>query len=172
MKKLSVLILTFFFFGLSGRLLAQSAEVAVGGDVAKPFKITAATFAEMKKVSVKVKSKDGKEHEYSGISVFEILIKAEAILNNQLRGKLLTKYLLVSAADGYQIVIALPEIDPAFTDQTIILANKEDGKDLAANYGPFRLIVPGDKKAARSAMRVTNIDILIYNSCVFLYFSK
>jgi DMSO/TMAO reductase YedYZ molybdopterin-dependent catalytic subunit len=139
---------------------AQTAEVAVGGDVVKPFKITAATFGAMKQATVKVKANDGREHEYTGVPLYDILTTAGAVPNNQLRGKSLTKYVLVTAADGYQVVIALPEIDPAFTDQTVILANKEDGEDLAANFGPYRLIVPRDKKPARSAMRVTNIDVL------------
>jgi len=160
MRNLLTLSLLILFTGFSGPLLAQTATVVVGGDVTKPFTINAAIFAEMKQVKVTVKSNDGHEHEYSGISLFDILTKAEAVPNNQLRGKSLSKYLLVSAADGYQVVIALPEIDPAFTDKTVILANKQDGEELAANYGPYRLIVPGDKKPARSAMRVTNIDVL------------
>jgi len=158
MKK--ILVLLYLIANASLSAMAQSAEVAIGGDVAKPFKINASTFAEMKQVRIKVKSNDGKEHEYTGVTLFDILTKAEAVPNNQLRGKSLTKYVLVSAADGYQVVIALPEIDPAFTDQTVILANKQDGDDLAANYGPYRLIVPRDKKPARSAMRVISIDVL------------
>ncbi len=68
--------------------------------------------------------------------------------------------MLVSAADGYQAVIALPETDPDFTDQTIILANKMDGEELPPNFGPYRLVVPQDKRPARSAMRVTRIEVL------------
>ncbi|OKS86796.1 molybdopterin-dependent oxidoreductase [Mucilaginibacter polytrichastri] len=139
---------------------AQTAEVAIGGDVTQPYKINAATFAGMKQATAKVTANDGREHTYSGVSLYEILTQADAIPNKQLRGKSLTKYVLISAADGYQVVIALPEIDPAFTDKVIILANKEDGEDLAPNFGPYRLIVPGDKKPARSAMRVVAIDVL------------
>lgn len=160
MKRFLTLVFSVALTLVAQRTLAQNAEVSVGGDVAHPFKINAVTFAEMKQVSVKVKSNDGREHEYTGVSLFDILTKAEAVPNNHLRGKSLTKYVLISAADGYQVVIALPEIDPAFTDQLVILANKQDGEDLAANYGPYRLIVPRDKKPARSAMRVTNIDVL------------
>ncbi len=139
---------------------AQTAEVAIGGDVTQPYKLNATNFGGMKQVTVKVTANDGREHTYSGVSLYDILTQADAIPNKQLRGKSLTKYVLVSAADGYQVVIALPEVDPAFTDKVIILANKEDGEDLAANFGPYRLIVPGDKKPARSAMRVIAIDVL------------
>lgn len=158
MKKIVVLL--YFVTSAFLSAIAQSTEVTIGGDVAKPFIITAVSFAEMKQVSLKVKSNDGKEHEYTGIALFDILTKAQTVPNNQLRGNSLTKYVLVSAADGYQVVIALPEIDPEFADQTVILANKQDGKDMAASYGPYRLIVPRDKKPARSAMRVISIDVL------------
>ncbi|WP_454803273.1 molybdopterin-dependent oxidoreductase [Mucilaginibacter phyllosphaerae] len=158
MKKLLTLVC--LLAGLWLPALAQTAGVAIGGDVAKPFQITAATFAQLKQVTVKVKAKDGREHEYTGVALYDILTKAEAVPNNQLKGKSLTKYILVSAADGYQVVLALPEVDPAYTEQTIILANKQDGDDLAANLGPYRLMVPGDKKQARSAMRVISIDVL------------
>lgn len=140
--------------------VAQSTEVAVGGDVEKPFKISNASFTAMKQVSVKVKANNGMEHTYSGVLLYDLVTEAGAVPNKQLKGKALTKYILITAADGYQVVIALPEIDPAFTDQSVILANKEDGEDLAANFGPYRLIVPNDKRPARSAMRVVSIDVL------------
>ncbi len=150
-----------FAASLAGlRAKAQNAEVTISGDVAKPFKITAASFTGMKAAAVKIKDNNGREHEYSGIPLYDILTKAEAVPNNQLHGKALTKYLLITASDGYQVVIALPEIDPAYTDQVVLLANKEDGKDLAPNFGPYRLIVPRDKRPARSARSVVAIDVL------------
>jgi len=38
--------------------------------------------------------------------------------------------LLVEAADGYRVVIALPELDPAFTDKQVILAFLKNSKPL------------------------------------------
>jgi hypothetical protein len=158
MKKYLLTLLTICI--LAFVVKAQTAEVAIGGDVANPFKVNAASFQSMKTVTVKTTDHEGKEHEYSGILLYDILTTAQAVPNNQLKGKALTKYILVTAADGYQVVIALPEIDPAYTDQMVILANKEDGQDLPANFGPYRLIVPRDKRPARSAMRVISIDVL------------
>lgn len=116
--------------------------------------------AQMKQVSAKVKGHDAKDHEYTGVSLYDIITKTGAVADNKLHGKALAKYLLITASDGYQVVIALPEVDPAFTDQVIVLANKGDGKDLSADQGPFRLVVPKDKKLARSVMHVTNIDVV------------
>lgn len=138
---------------------AQGAGVTVAGDVEKPFTINASTFSTMKRITATIKTHDGKQHEYSGVSLYEILTKAGTVPNNLLKGKALAKYVLITAADKYQVVMALPEFDPAFTDQVIILADQEDGETLAPNLGPYRLMVPDDKKPARSVMRVTSIDV-------------
>lgn len=103
---------------------------------------------------------DHKEHVYSGIPLYEIIKEAGAIPGNQLKGKYLAKYVLIKASDGYQAVIALPEIDTAFTDKVIILVDKEDDKALPPNDGPFKIIVPGDKRPARCVRQVVAINIL------------
>jgi hypothetical protein len=160
MKKLRLLTILFTVF-LAGvlNLNTKAQVVVVEGDVTNPFKIDAVSFAAMKRISVTAMAHDGKNHEYSGVSLFDILTKAGAVPNNLLRGKALAKYVLITAADHYQVVIALPETDPAFTDKVILLADKQDGENLNAGSGPYRLIVPQDKKQARSAMRVVSIEV-------------
>jgi hypothetical protein len=54
---------------------------------------------------------------------------------------------------------ALMELDKEFTDKQIILADKVDGNALPATEGPFRIIVPDDKKAARSIRQVTALTV-------------
>lgn len=158
MKKIFTTLLLLSGF-LIANAQAQTAEVTVGGVVARPYKINAKTFATMKKVTISHTGHDGKSHQYSGVSLYDILTKAEAVPNNLLKGKLMVKYILITAADKYQVVIALAEVDPAFSDQVIILADEQDGQKLAPNLGPYRLIVSKDKKQARSVMRVTAIDV-------------
>lgn len=159
-KNFIVAALTAIFICTISVVRAQNADVNIGGSVAKPYKINAAAMSAMKKVEVTVKDHDGNDHHYSGVSLYEIITKAEAMPGNMLKGKTMAKYVLITAADNYQVVLAIPEFDPAFTDRVVVLADKEDGEALAANLGPYRLIVPGDKKPARSVMRVTSIEVL------------
>ena len=44
---------------------------------------------------------------------------------------------------------------------TIILADKRDGKPLAATEGPFRIVAPGDKRPARWIRQVTAFRIIV-----------
>jgi hypothetical protein len=77
----------------------------------------------------------------------------------QLRGKNLTKYMLVKCADGYEVLFSLAELDSSFTDRTVIIADESEGKPLPLEKGPFRLIVPGEKKPARCSFQVTELAI-------------
>ena len=162
MKTYETLILLFavtIFLNL--RATSQNVVVTVGGEVEKPLQLDAETIKKMNHVSVTaVSHSDHKEHSYSGIPLSVIIRESGAVPGNQLRGKYLAKYVLVSGADGYNAVIALPEIDTAFTDKVIILADEEDNKALSPDAGPFQLIVSGDKRPARSVWHVVSINIL------------
>src|SRR5580658_2429007 len=53
---------------------------------------------------------------FEGVLLRAVLEKAGVQLGETLKGKRMASYLLVGAADGYRVVIALPEIDQGFTD--------------------------------------------------------
>jgi hypothetical protein len=132
-----VFTITFTIF-LNLRAISQNAVVTVGGEVEKPQQLDAGAIKKMNHVNVKcVSHEDHKEHTYSGILLAEIIRESGAIPGNQLKGKYLSKYVLIVGADGYQAVIALPETDTSYTDKVIILADTEDGKALSADVGPF-----------------------------------
>jgi hypothetical protein len=76
-----------------------------------------------------------------------------------LRGKALANYLSVEAADGYRAVFALPELDPAFNDRLIILADRRDGSALTAKDAPWQIVVPGEKRQARWVRQVVALMI-------------
>lgn len=52
-----------------------------------------------------------------------------------LRSKALATYLLVDAADGYQAVYSLPELDSSMNDRLILLADRQDAVAFPANVG-------------------------------------
>ena len=77
-----------------------------------------------------------------------------------MKGKRLTDCLLVEAADGYRAVIALPELDPGFTDKQTLLAFLRDGKPLRDKEGPYRIVIPDEKRMARWVRQVTALKIV------------
>lgn len=141
--------------------VAQEAPstIQVTGAVKQPLTLTADDLAKMPRATVKT-SNNGLETVYEGVWLYEVLKRAGVPLGGELRGKALTDYLFVEAKDGYQVVFSLAEVDPAFTDSEMLLADKADGKPLVGSQGPFRLVVAKDKPGARSVRMLTKIDVV------------
>jgi DMSO/TMAO reductase YedYZ molybdopterin-dependent catalytic subunit len=134
-------------------------NVTVGGDVPHPFTITTATLASLPRRTVRAADHGQPEAAYEGVALMDILAQAGAPLGSALRGKAMATYVVVGATDGYRVVFALPELDSAFTDRVIILADQKNGHPLDDREGPARLIVPGEKRPARWERQVTSITV-------------
>ncbi len=149
------LFLSLFFISS----VSAQTVLKISGEVSQPLQLQAADLKALPHVEVKATDRDGKEHRYSGIPVIELLRKAGVTVGGQLRGENLVKYALVRAADGYEVLFALPELDPEFSARTIILAESVDGAALPSGIGPYRLVVPEEKKPARWIREVREIEI-------------
>jgi len=154
-------------FGQFARPLAQSAApasgaapvLAVGGDLQHPLSLTPADIKAMPRTTVIV-SEEGREIKYEGVLVGEVLKRAGAPVGRDMTGQAVASYVLARAKDGYQVVFSLPELDPAFTANDIIVADTIDGKPLFDYQGPFRIIAPHDKRGARSIRMVQSLDLV------------
>lgn len=136
-----------------------AAIVKVTGEVTKPLTLSAADLTAMPRSTAVAKDKQGIEHSFSGVALADIFKVAGVTTGRQLRGENLAKYVLVTCADNYQVVFSLAELDSSFTDRVVILADQMEGKPLPAGVGPFRIIVPGEKKPARNCFQVLAIAI-------------
>ena len=121
--------------------------------------LTADDLAKMPQHTVRV-TEHGKEISYSGVLIHDVLLKAGAPMDAQLKGKALSTYMLAIARDGYSVVYALPEFDAAFTDAQPLIANAADGKPLTEEQGPWRIVMPQDKKPARSLRMLQQIEVV------------
>ena len=97
---------------------------------------------------------------FEGVALKTVLENGGVEFGHSMRGKRLASCLLVEAADGYSAVIALPEIDPDFTDKQIVLAFLQDGKPLDTEAGPYRIVIPDEKRMARWVRQVTTLKIV------------
>lgn len=137
-----------------------AATLAVTGDVATPLTLKAEDLAAMPREKATIPDQDGTQIEYEGVPLREILKRAGAPLGKDLRGKALASYVLAKAHDGYQVVFTLGEIDAAFGNTPILVADKRDGKALFGYQGPFRLVCPNDKAGARSVRMLETIEFV------------
>jgi len=150
--QLSLLVL------LAGCTLAQELKVQTEDGATRT--LSAAELSALPHRVVEVKDHDGKPLKFDAIPLKAVLEKAGVPLGESLRGKRMALCLLVQAADGYSAVIALPEIEPSFAAGEAFLADGRDHKPLDAKEGPFRIVIPGDKRMARWVRQVTALKIV------------
>jgi hypothetical protein len=97
---------------------------------------------------------------YEGVWLSDVLKKAGVPFGAGMRGPALSEYVLASASDGYQVVFSLGEVDPGMTDGQFLLADKANGKALFGENGAFRLVVPKDKRGARSIRMLKELSVV------------
>jgi DMSO/TMAO reductase YedYZ molybdopterin-dependent catalytic subunit len=134
-------------------------NVQVTGAVKQPLTLSADDLARMPRASVTTTS-NGMQTKYEGVWLHEVLKRAGAPQGETLRGKALAGFVLAEAQDGYQVVFSLGELDPAFIDNEILLADTANGKPLFGAQGRFRLVVPKDKPGARSVRMLTKLEVV------------
>jgi hypothetical protein len=96
---------------------------------------------------------------YEGVPMRELLTRAGVPSGEALRGRELSVAVVVTGADGYQVVFGVAEFDPGFTDRVAILADRKNGAPLGGNEAPFELILTGENRPARWVRQVTSIEL-------------
>ena len=115
--------------------------------------------ARLPQREVTARDHKGDDAKYSGVLISEILRQADVPLGERLRGKLLTNYLLVEAADKYRVVFSLPEVDPDSTDNVVLLARSRNGAALDEAHGPLQLVLPQEKRHSRWVKQVARMAV-------------
>lgn len=136
------------------------AQITVTGNVATPLKLSAADLAGMPREKVEVPEQNGSVTTYEGVLLREILKRAGTPSGSQLRGKALTTYVLAKGHDRYAVILTLAEVDEAFANEKILVADQRDGKPLPENQGPFRLICAGDQAGSRSVRMLESVEVV------------
>ena len=96
------------------------------------------------------------QREFSGPLLWDVLVAAGAVEPNDPVAQMRLA-VRVTGADGFNAVVAVAEISPQFAGRPIQLANRLNGAPLPERG--LRLIVPGDRRPARSVRDVIRLDI-------------
>ena len=135
-----------------------SVQVLVAGQAARTF--SEADLANLPRSSIVAAAHDEKPSRWEGVALAELLRRAGAPADKQLRGREMAKFVRITAADGYQIVFSLTELDPSFGDRNVLVVDRQDGHPLSQKDGPLRLVVAGDKRPARWVREVETIVVV------------
>jgi len=137
-----------------------SAVLKVTGDVPMPLTLSREDLAQMPRETVKLTEMNHETISCEGVALRAILVRAGVPLGKELHGKNLAIYILAKAHDGYQVVFSIGELDSDFGDLHIIVADKQDGKDLTGDRGPLRLVSATDKRPARSVRMLEELQVV------------
>lgn len=108
--------------------------------------------------SVSVYNEHTKANEtYAGVPLMNLVTQVGVPATP--RGKDLRLYLVATGSDGYEAVYSAAEVNPSLHDATVIVAETENGKPLAAD-GPFKMIDTREKRPARWVRNLVAIRVL------------
>jgi hypothetical protein len=133
------------------------------GDLPNPRQIDVSALDKLPRVSVSTSDprQAGKQIVYSGTPLLEALKAGGLVFDSGMAGlrDAVKMTVIVEAADGYQAAFSMAELDPELTDRVILLADIKDGQALPSSEGPFRVIVPGEKRPARWVRQVKSLTV-------------
>lgn len=157
MRKRKILLGAVFALTLQATL-AWCQQITVRAENGKQTVLTRADIQALTHVKVTTTA-SGTSTTFEGVSLKAVLERGGVEFGQTMKGKRLASCLLVEAADGYRVVIALPELDDAFTNRQFVLAFLKDGKPLDDKEGPYRIVIPDEKRMARWVRQVTALKI-------------
>jgi hypothetical protein len=137
----------------------DAAAIAISIEGAAAQRVDAAALAKLPQNTIHAEA-HGKAITCEGPTLIDVLAAAGAPHGDALRGRNLALYVRIDAADGYRAVFALAELDAKFRNDVAIVTGHCDNAALDSHDGPFRLVVPGEKRPARWVRQVTAIDVL------------
>lgn len=131
-------------------------QVTVEGKVTA---MDASVLAGLPHVEVVAAAHDEPAGTWKGVALADVLQHAGVALDKPLRGRQLATFVRVTASDRYQVVFGLSDLDPTLGHTQVLLVDQRDGKPLEKD-GPYRLLVPGDKRPARWVRNVASIEVV------------
>src|ERR1700712_2954910 len=90
---LMLLVAAFSFYSKASAQVIPS--FSVDGEVLRPMKLSIKDLSAFSLLEVNAKDKDGQEHVFKGVKLFDILDSAGVTFEKQLRGEQLLRYVLL-----------------------------------------------------------------------------
>jgi DMSO/TMAO reductase YedYZ molybdopterin-dependent catalytic subunit len=132
----------------------------ITGAVSQDLKLTLDDLKKLPRKSVSTKGHDDQMHQYDGVPINALLAKAGVPQGSALRGKSMALVLIAEGSDGYRAVFSVAELDDDFAGEAVLVVDSIDGQPLSAHQGPLRLIVPADKREARSVRMLKSLTVI------------
>jgi len=97
---------------------------------------------------------------YQAVPLSKVLAVVDVPFGTLLKGAALAATVRAEARDGYRVAFSLVELDANISCAEVFVAFQQAGKPLPSDLGPFRLIVPSDRRGARSVRQLTRVTLI------------
>lgn len=121
-------------------------------------KLDAASLAQLPRATASLTA-HGQTHSCEGVWLADLAAAGGLPSGSDVSGDALSIVIRAEAADGYRVLFTLAEVDRKLGNRPVLVADRCDGKPLAAEDGPLRLVVPGEARAARSVRQLQALRI-------------
>lgn len=143
---------------LPGALSAQARDSLVIETPDARRVVSAAEWDALPRDTMEVRFHQQPAEVYAGVPLPALLALA-GVRTDSLRGRSLSLRLVVEAADGYRVVLALSDLDPTLGGRRTLLANRVNDKPLPPSEAPYRLLIAGDERPSRWARQVVVLRV-------------
>lgn len=98
---------------------------------------------------------------YTGTTLWNLLADANGVTITPAKNDILSKYVVATGSDGYKAVFSLGEIDPAFGNQSVLVAYADTAGQLGPDGadGLARMVVPGDIAGGRYVSDLVSLQV-------------
>ncbi|RYX79957.1 hypothetical protein EON83_30555 [bacterium] len=136
-----------------------SAGVRVSGEVAKPRLWTLPELQKAAPVQTIKTTLKGKPYTVRGVPLWALVTAAAPKLDAKSKHSEARFVVLVRGKDGYITSFAYPDLMPDTGNKGVFVIWEANGKPLSAKEGPYRLVVPTDKKPMRWVYNLASVEI-------------
>ena len=135
-------------------------QTVIVGPTGKILVVTPAVLADLDRAEATMINHSA-PHTYEGVRLTELLRLVDAPTGARIHADADRDYLVITGGDGFRAVFSLAETDGSVQRHAVILADKMDGAPLLPHDAPYRIVVDGDQKPARSVYAVTRIEVKV-----------
>ncbi|RYX85050.1 hypothetical protein EON83_07325 [bacterium] len=127
--------------------------------VAKPHQWTLPELQTVAPVQTIKTTLKGKPYTVRGVPLWALVTASAPKLDSKSKHSEARFVVLARGKDGYTASFAYPDLMPDTGNKAVFIVWEANGKPLSTKEGPFRLVVPTDKKPMRWAYNLTSIEI-------------
>jgi hypothetical protein len=157
--KLPIALVAFAWLGAAvANAEEPSSSIVLAGLDGRQSTLTLSELDALPRVKISVRQ-HGSPHVFEGALLGDVLAKVGAPAGKAIDGPELLDVVIVEARDNYKVALDLAGTDAMMRKDRVILADRMDGAPLAADKGPFELIVEADLRPARAVEMVSSIRL-------------